>query len=99
MILVALGANLPSPIHGDPRQTLEAALGSLDRAGLSVVARSAWYETAPVPVSDQPWYVNDAMIVTVIGILAVGLGYMTVRKPHDQGMAPAGDAWLLNRAG
>jgi amino acid transporter len=48
---------------------------------------------------DQPWYVNDAMIVTVIGILAVGLGYMTVRKPHDQGMAPAGDAWLLNRAG
>jgi 2-amino-4-hydroxy-6-hydroxymethyldihydropteridine diphosphokinase len=23
-----------------------------------VVDRSRWYETAPVPVSDQPWYVN-----------------------------------------
>ena len=63
MILVALGANLPSPIHGGPRQTLEAALGALDRAGLRVVARSAWYETAPVPASDQPWYVNGVAIV------------------------------------
>jgi 2-amino-4-hydroxy-6-hydroxymethyldihydropteridine diphosphokinase len=64
MILVGLGANLPSPIHGGPRQTLEAALGALDRAGLGVVARSAWYETAPVPVSDQPWYVNGVAAVT-----------------------------------
>lgn len=58
MILVALGANLPSPLHGGPRETLEAALLALGEAGLKVVARSAWYETAPVPVSDQPWYVN-----------------------------------------
>ena len=64
MILVALGANLPSPIHGGPRETLEAALKALDRAGLRVVARSAWYETAPVPVSDQPWYVNGVAVVT-----------------------------------
>ena len=68
MILVALGANLPSPIHGGPRQTLEAALVALDEAGLRVAARSAWYETAPVPVSDQPWYVNGvARIETAFG--------------------------------
>ena len=64
MILVALGANLPSPIHGGPRATLEAALLALDAAGLRVTARSAWYETAPVPVSDQPWYVNGVTLVT-----------------------------------
>ncbi len=64
MILVALGANLPSPTHGGPRQTLEAALVALDRAGLPVAARSAWYETAPVPLSDQPWYVNGVAVVT-----------------------------------
>jgi 2-amino-4-hydroxy-6-hydroxymethyldihydropteridine diphosphokinase len=64
MILVALGANLPSPVHGGPRETLEAALVELDRAGLRVVARSAWYETAPVPLSDQPWYVNGVVAVT-----------------------------------
>ena len=26
--------------------------------GLKLVARSSWWESAPVPVSDQPWYVN-----------------------------------------
>jgi 2-amino-4-hydroxy-6-hydroxymethyldihydropteridine diphosphokinase len=68
MILVALGANLPSPVHGGPRATLEAALVALDRAGLRVVRRSAWYETAPVPVSDQPWYVNGvAVVATALG--------------------------------
>jgi len=68
MILIALGANLPSPVHGGPRATLEAALAALDQASLSVVARSAWYETAPVPVSDQPWYVNGvAAVATPLG--------------------------------
>jgi len=33
MILVALGANLPSPIHGGPRETLEAALRRLAESG------------------------------------------------------------------
>ncbi|MDB5361736.1 MAG: folK [Rhodospirillales bacterium] len=76
MILVALGANLPSPVHGSPRETLEAALVALDRAGLRVVRRSAWYETAPVPASDQPWFVNGVAIVAtplgpadVLGVL------------------------------
>jgi 2-amino-4-hydroxy-6-hydroxymethyldihydropteridine diphosphokinase len=64
MIVVALGANLPSPTHGGPRETLEAALVALDRAGLRVVARSAWYESAPVPASDQPWFVNGVAVVT-----------------------------------
>lgn len=57
MILIALGANLPSAAGG-PRETLEAALAQLDAAGVRVVARSRWYRTAPVPVSDQPWFVN-----------------------------------------
>lgn len=68
MILVALGANMPSPVHGSPRATLEAALKALNRSGLKVVARSAWYETAPVPISDQPWFVNGVVAVeTALG--------------------------------
>jgi 2-amino-4-hydroxy-6-hydroxymethyldihydropteridine diphosphokinase len=68
MILVALGANLPSPEHGSPRQTLSAALDALAAKGVMVVQRSRWYETAPVPVSDQPWYVNAvAAVETGIG--------------------------------
>lgn len=57
MILIGLGANLPSR-HGGPRETLEAALAALDRDGIRVVRRSPWYRSAPVPASDQPWFVN-----------------------------------------
>jgi 2-amino-4-hydroxy-6-hydroxymethyldihydropteridine diphosphokinase len=60
-ILVALGANLPSPIHGPPLATLEAAVGALAAAGLEIRARSGWWESPPVPVSDQPWYVNGVV--------------------------------------
>lgn len=58
MILIALGANLPHPVHGCPRATCEAALAALEAAGVAVAARSPWYESAPVPASDQPWFVN-----------------------------------------
>ena len=57
MILIALGANLPS-MAGGPLQTLAAALERLEARGVRVVARSRWYKTAPVPVSDQPSFVN-----------------------------------------
>jgi 2-amino-4-hydroxy-6-hydroxymethyldihydropteridine diphosphokinase len=57
-IFVALGANLPSERFGPPRVTLEAALDLLHGRGFPVQARSSWYESAPVPASDQPWFVN-----------------------------------------
>jgi 2-amino-4-hydroxy-6-hydroxymethyldihydropteridine diphosphokinase len=58
LILIGIGANLPSPRHGPPRATCGAALESLEKAGLTIAARSRWYKSAPVPVSDQPWFVN-----------------------------------------
>ena len=36
---------------------------ALDGAGLVVIARSNWYESAPVPVSDQPWFINGVVHV------------------------------------
>lgn len=58
MILIGLGANLDSPVYGPPRRTLLAALDRLEVQGIRVVRRSRLYRTAPVPASDQPWYVN-----------------------------------------
>src|SRR4030095_5362835 len=52
------GANLEHPLHGPPRRALEAALEELGRRGVVVERVSPWYRTAPVPASDQPWYVN-----------------------------------------
>ncbi len=61
MILIGLGANLPHPVHGPPRATCEAALAALEAAGVSVVGRSPWYQSAPVPPSDQPDFVNGVV--------------------------------------
>ena len=64
-IFIGAGANLSHPIYGAPRPTLEAAFAELGRRGVSVVRVSPWYRTAPVPASDQPWYVNAvAEVVT-----------------------------------
>jgi len=62
-ILIGLGANLPSERYGPPVATLEAALVALAGRGLEIVARSGWWESAPVPLSDQPWYVNGVVEV------------------------------------
>ena len=60
MIFIAIGSNLPSHA-GPPLETAEAAVETLGRAGVTVRRRSRWYETAPVPPSDQPWFVNGVV--------------------------------------
>lgn len=60
VILIALGSNLESPEHGSPQNVLEAAVAALPDYGIAVVQSSSWYRSAPVPASDQPWYVNGA---------------------------------------
>jgi len=62
MILIALGANLPSP-SGPPRATLEAALASLPARGLAVTARSPWYRTPAFPPGSGPDFVNGAAVL------------------------------------
>ena len=58
VILIGLGANLPNPTWGEPRATLAAALNRLAARGVVTLKRSRWYSSAPIPISDQPWYVN-----------------------------------------
>lgn len=58
MILVGLGGNLPSPRHGEPRNTLRAALDTLAERGIAPVRRSSLYRSAPVPDHGEPWFVN-----------------------------------------
>lgn len=57
-VFIGLGANLSHERFGSSRQTLEAALAELARRGVRTLRVSPWYRTAPVPASDQPWYVN-----------------------------------------
>jgi 2-amino-4-hydroxy-6-hydroxymethyldihydropteridine diphosphokinase len=61
-ILIGLGANLPS-VAGPPIATLEAALGRLESVGVGTLKRSRWFRSAPVPPSEQPWFVNGVASV------------------------------------
>lgn len=63
MILIGMGANLLHPVYGEPLNSLKAAIEELKEAGLDVIGQSSWYRTAPVPVSDQPWFVNAVIEV------------------------------------
>ena len=62
MIFIGVGANLHGA-HGSPLATCEAALAELERRGVGIVRRSRWYESAPIPASDQPWFVNGVAAV------------------------------------
>lgn len=70
-ILIGIGANLAPDGFNSPRAGCEAAIASLAAHGISVAAVSPWYETAPVPVSDQPWF-NNAVIRAQTALSAVG---------------------------
>lgn len=63
MILIALGANLPSP-EGSPRETLRRAAAALADKGMKIIAQSRLYLTEPIPKSDQPWYINQILAVS-----------------------------------
>lgn len=59
MILVAIGANLAGPDGEKPLTTCRAAVSALAvMPGLRLDGVSRWYETEPVPRSDQPNYIN-----------------------------------------
>ncbi|MFD2263074.1 2-amino-4-hydroxy-6-hydroxymethyldihydropteridine diphosphokinase [Lacibacterium aquatile] len=56
-IFIALGGNLPSHA-GSADLTLRSALDDLHAAGVIIEACSRFYRSAPVPVSDQPDFIN-----------------------------------------
>jgi 2-amino-4-hydroxy-6-hydroxymethyldihydropteridine diphosphokinase len=62
MILIGIGSNLPSD-YGPPRETCAAALDALEREPVRITARSRWYRSSPVPLSDQPWFVNGVIAI------------------------------------
>jgi len=68
VILIGIGGNLESARFGPPRDTLSAALASLKAERITILTRSGWYRTEPVPRSDHPWFVNAVVsLATELG--------------------------------
>ncbi|HEY9549312.1 MAG TPA: 2-amino-4-hydroxy-6-hydroxymethyldihydropteridine diphosphokinase [Kiloniellaceae bacterium] len=61
MILVGLGSNLTTAQFPSSDQLLESSIKSLVDKGFIVTNRSSWFRSAPIPVSDQPWFVNGVV--------------------------------------
>ncbi len=57
MILIGMGANLDG-VDGTPEECLRATVLRLEARGITVEKMSGIWKTAPVPISDQPWYRN-----------------------------------------
>lgn len=92
MILVALGSNLASAAFDTSQELLESALNSMKSHGIEVVRRSSWYRSAPVPASDQPWFVNGvAEVSTDLGpadllqaLHRIEADYGRIRRRRDE---------------
>ena len=52
-VYLSLGSNL-----GDRAKNLREAIGHLPHAGVAVTKVSSFYETEPVDLRDQPWFLN-----------------------------------------
>lgn len=63
MILIGIGSNLPGPGLASPLATCRAAVEALADDGIRIVRCSRWYRSAPLPPSDQPWFVNGVIEV------------------------------------
>ena len=62
MILIAIGANLTAADGSPPLESCRRAVEKLaSLPGLELRSVSRWYETAPVPRSGQPNYVNGVV--------------------------------------
>ena len=94
MILIAIGSNLPGPDGASPLETCRAAvraLAALPGARLEAVSR--WYETAPVPPSGQPNYVNGVVRLSGVAagpeVLLASLHAIEARFARQRGEANA----------
>ena len=64
MIFVGIGSNLSSKGCSTPYQTVLSAIEHFPKFGLKVCKQSDWYESEPVPVSSQPWFVNGVVEIS-----------------------------------
>lgn len=66
VILIAIGSNLPGPGNTTPVETCKAAVEALRALpNLRIHLVSNWWQSAPIPRSDQPEFVNG--VVALVG--------------------------------
>ena len=60
-VYIGLGSNI-----GDREANLREAITRIEKLGLAVVWESSIYETEPVGLADQPWFLNQVIETKII---------------------------------
>ena len=62
MIFIGIGSNLSSGLFGSPFNNCIAAIEELKKH-FEIKNISQWYESEPIPKSDQPWFINGVISI------------------------------------
>lgn len=84
MILIGLGSNLTTDEFATSKDILEAAMVMLEARGVRILQQSDFYETEPVPKSDQPWFCN-AVLSADTELCAIDLLKLLHEIEHELG--------------
>jgi 2-amino-4-hydroxy-6-hydroxymethyldihydropteridine diphosphokinase len=60
-VYIGLGSNI-----GDREANLREAIARIEKLGLKVVRESSIYETEPVGLADQPWFLNQVIETMIL---------------------------------
>ena len=63
MILLGMGSNLNSSEGRSPQENCQEAINRLSRHQIVAARISSFFESAPIPDSAQPWYVNSVALI------------------------------------
>lgn len=61
---ISLGSNLKKDNELSLKENLEIILKTFPENGIFVKKISNWYESEPVPLSNQPWFINTVVKVS-----------------------------------
>jgi len=63
MIIIGVGSNLTSEIFRSKQEACETSIELLKENNIEIISKSSWYETAPIPSSLQPNFINGLISV------------------------------------
>ena len=73
IVYLGLGTNL-----GEREENLRGAIAKISALGLEITAASSVYETEPVGLRDQPWFLNQVLETTMHA-----RSMLTIANEHD----------------
>tara|TARA_B100001245_G_C22758927_1_gene367281 strand:+ start:239 stop:736 length:498 start_codon:yes stop_codon:yes gene_type:complete len=63
LIYIGIGSNLNGKNNETPLQNCKKALEELKKE-VNICKISSWYKSEPIPVSNQPWYINGVVEIS-----------------------------------